>query len=203
MGAFSVKTYLEAIKEGLLSLIQGVTVEAARKHLPKSAQTVMGHLHMISKGIRPTPGEKTVEINELMNETMKPDNDANIRHEIPLNRKHKVGVSVFKFNELNRMISTDLPGRFPIKLARGNSYILVMYRYTNNAILATAIQFRLPVDTEKEYNELYKKLLLSGIIPVLQRIDNETSKKIISTINEKNLSYQIASPGDHRLLPVE
>ena len=67
MGAFLVKTYLEAIKEGWLSSFTGLSVEAVRKHLPKSAQTVMGHLHMIRKGIRPTPGEKTVEINELMN----------------------------------------------------------------------------------------------------------------------------------------
>ena len=127
----------------------------------------------------------------------------NIRHELPLNRKHKVGVSVFKFDELNGMISSDLPGRFPITSARGNSYILVMYCYTNNAILATAIQTRLAVDIKKGYDVLYKKLLLSGIIPVLQRMDNETSKDLIKTINEKNLSYQIASPGDHRLLPVE
>ena len=134
---------------------------------------------------------------------MKPDYDENIRHKLPLNRKHKVGVSVFKFDELNRMISTDLPGRFPIKSARGNSYILVMYCYTNNAILAEPIQSRLATDIEKGYNKLYKKLLLSGIIPVLQQMDNETSKELISTINDKNLSYQVASPGDHRLLPVE
>ena len=58
-----------------------------------------------------------MEINELMNEAMNPDYDANIRHELPLNQKHKVGVSIFKFDELNGMISTDLPGRFPIKSA--------------------------------------------------------------------------------------
>ena len=78
-----------------------------------------------------------------------------------------------------------------------------MYCYTNNAIVATAIQTRLAVDIQKGYDVLYKKLLLSGIIPVLQRMDNETSKDLIRTINEKNLSYQITSPGVHRLLPVE
>ena len=78
-----------------------------------------------------------------------------------------------------------------------------MYCYTNNAILAEPVQTRLAVDIEKGYNKLYKKLLLSGIIPVLQQMDNETSKELISTINDKNLSYQVASPGDHCLLPVE
>ena len=85
--AFPVKTYLEAIKEGWLSSFPGLSVEAVRKQLPKPAQTVMGHLHMIRNGICPTPGEKTVEINELINETMNPDYDDNIRHELPLNKK--------------------------------------------------------------------------------------------------------------------
>ena len=76
----------------------------------------MGHLHD-SQGDPSHTRRKMVEINELMNETMKPDYDENIRHEILLNRKHKVGVSAFKFDELNGMISTDLPGRFPIKSA--------------------------------------------------------------------------------------
>ena len=96
MGAFPVKTYLEAIKEGWLSSFPGLSVEAVRKHLLKSAQTVIGHLHMICKGICPKSGEKkTVEINVSMNETMNPEYDKNIHHELPLNRKHKVGVSVF------------------------------------------------------------------------------------------------------------
>ena len=134
---------------------------------------------------------------------MNPDYDETIRHELSLNRKHKVGVFVFKFDELNRMISMDLPGRFPAISARENAYILVMYCYTNKAILATAIVSCRVKQIEKGYDKLYKKFLLSGIIPILQRMDNETSKDLIKLINEKNLTYQIASPGDHRLLPVE
>ena len=61
IGAFPVETYLEAIKTGWLSLFPGLSVDAVRKHLPKSAQTVIGHLHMIRKGIRPTPGEKRLK----------------------------------------------------------------------------------------------------------------------------------------------
>ena len=140
MGALPVKTYTTAIKEGWLSSFPGLSVEAVHKHLPKSVQSVMEHLHMIRKGIRPTPGDKTVEINELMNESMNPDYDENIRQELPLNQKNKVGVSVFQFDELNGMISTDLPGRFPTTSARGNVYILVMYCCTNNSILAEAIK---------------------------------------------------------------
>ena len=135
MGVLPVKTYTAVI----------------HKHLLKSVQSVMGHLHMIHKGIRPTSGDKTVEINALMNEVIEPDYDENICQELPLNQKHKVGVSVFKFDELNGMISTDLPGLFPITSARGNAYILAMYCYTNNAILATGIKSRLAKDIRKGY----------------------------------------------------
>ena len=72
---------------------------------------------------------KKVEKNELMNEAMKPDYYETICNELPLNQKHKVDVSVFTFDELNRIISSDLPGQFPIKSAQGNAYILVMYCY--------------------------------------------------------------------------
>ena len=61
MGASPVKTYTEAIKEGWLLSFPDLSVEAIRKHLPKSAQTVMGHLHMIRKGICPTPREKRLK----------------------------------------------------------------------------------------------------------------------------------------------
>ena len=60
MGALPVKTYTNAIKEGWLSSFPGLIVAAVRKHLPKSVQSVMGHLHMIRKGMRPTPGKKIV-----------------------------------------------------------------------------------------------------------------------------------------------
>ena len=59
---------------------------------------------------------------------------------VPLNCHHQVGVNIFRFVELNGMISTDLPGRFPGTLARGNAHILVLYDYTTNVILSIAVK---------------------------------------------------------------
>ena len=74
----------------------------------------MGHLHMIQTGIWSTPGKtKSIEINELVNEAMTPDKDENIHNKLPLNRNHKLGVSIFKFDELNGMLYSDLPDPFP------------------------------------------------------------------------------------------
>ena len=41
------------------------------------------------------------------------------------------------------------------------------------------------------------------LFPSYKKMDNETSKDLTKSINEKNLTYQIASPGDHRLLSVK
>ena len=47
-----------------------------------------------------------------------------------------------------------------------------MYCYTNYVILATTIARRLAKNLETGYKKLYKKHILSGITPVVQRMDN-------------------------------
>jgi hypothetical protein len=48
-----------------------------------------------------------------------------------------------------------------------------------------------------------EELRKAGIVPVLHRLDNETSTDLIKEIEERNINYQIASPGDHRLNQAE
>ena len=45
----AVKTYTHAIKMNWLSTFMGLSVEAVQKHLPKSEQVTMGHLHQMRK----------------------------------------------------------------------------------------------------------------------------------------------------------
>ena len=45
-----------------------------------------------------------------VNENINPDYDETFHTKLLLYQKHKVGVLVLKFDELNRMILTDLPG---------------------------------------------------------------------------------------------
>ena len=131
---------------------------------------------MICKGICPTPGEKVVKIIELMDSTIEPDIEIEPQ-ELTLKRKHKIGVVVFKFDKLIGMISTDLLGRFPIASAHGNAYILIIYCYTKNAILVTAQTTLL-----KGMMNFTKTFSLSGIIPVLQQMDNEINEELIKSI---------------------
>ena len=101
------------------------------------------------------------------------------------------------------MIATDQTGRFPTISQRGNKYIMVLYNYDSNAILATGTKGRKGTELIESYEILYKRLVSAGIKPVLQRLDNEASDGLISAIKEKGLKYQLAAPYSHRLNPAE
>ena len=95
------------------------------------------------------------------------------------------------------MIATDQTGRFPIMSNKGNQYIMVLYNYDSNAILATGCKSRTGSDLVDTYDELYDQLIKAGIVPVIQQLDNEVSQSLIDTIESKGLDYQLASPYNH------
>ena len=53
------------------------------------------------------------------------------------------------------------------------------------------------------YELIYAKLIDAGIIPIQQYLDNETSKKLIASIKENDLKYQLAAPHEHQLNPAK
>ena len=81
--------------------------------------------------------------------------------------------------------------------------MMVLYNYDSNAILAEGCTSRSATDLETSYDKLYNRLTKAGIVPVMQRIDNEVSKILVESIEAKGLRYQLASPHNHRLNPAE
>ena len=53
---------------------------------------------------------------------------------------------------------------------------MVLYNYDSNAILAEGCKSRSETDLKKAYDKCYNRLTKAGIVPVIQRIDNEVSK---------------------------
>ena len=80
---------------------------------------------------------------------------------------------------------------------------MVLYNCDSNAILAEGCKSRTGTDLTATYNKLYQRLIKAGIVPVIQRIDNEVSKILMESIESKKLACQLASPHDHRLNPAE
>ena len=80
---------------------------------------------------------------------------------------------------------------------------MVLYNYDSNAILAEPCKQRTGEALAETYKILHQRLVKSGVVPILQRLDNEASKIMIRAIEERKLEYQLASPHDHRLNPAE
>jgi hypothetical protein len=166
-------------------------------HLYDTEETAMGHLHKRRQNIRSTktkPVQSTIEDLEL---------ELQGQAFIKKDRTQRVGVHLVGMEDLNGMISTDQTGRFPIKSLKGKSYIMVLYNYDSNVILAETMKSRKAPDLVAAYNELHQQLLDGGVKPVLQRLDNEISRILIKAIKDKGIDYQLASPHDHRLNPAE
>ena len=66
-------------------------------------------------------------------------------------------------------IYTDQTGRFPVTSSQGNVYILILYSYNTNAIIAKAIKSRTAADIFKAYETTYNCLKIRGWKPNLIR----------------------------------
>ena len=65
LGTPAVATLIWAINKNWLTSFPGLTVNDIRKHLPKSIQTTMGHLHKVRKNLHPIA---KVTVEEVMEE---------------------------------------------------------------------------------------------------------------------------------------
>jgi hypothetical protein len=196
------KTWLAAIKAGEYATWPGLTYELVSNHLYDTEETAMGHLHKRRQNIRSTK-IKPVQNQPVQNTVEDLEPELQGQFFIKKDRTERVGVHLVGMEDLNGMISTDQTGRFPVKSLKGKSYIMVLYNYDSNAILATTMKSGKAPDLVAAYNELHQQLLDGGVKPVLQRLDNEISRVLIKAITDKGIDYQLASPHDHRLNPAE
>ncbi|OEU17012.1 hypothetical protein FRACYDRAFT_239613 [Fragilariopsis cylindrus CCMP1102] len=198
LGAPVVTTLIKAIDKNWLTSFPGLTSHGIRKHLPKSIQTTMGHLHKVRKNLQPTDKVTTAEIME--DEEDDPDY---LPPRVIKNREHIVQITAINFADLKGMTSSDQTGAFPHTSSRGNRYIMVMEDSDSGAILAVASKSRNKDHLLAGFIEMHDTLKKAGINPVLHRIDNEFSKELIEEIESRGLKYQIAPRGNHRTIPAE
>ena len=183
-------TFCRAIDDGFYATWPGLTSELIRKHLPKSVPTVMGRQKRMRQGIRST-SKKAAPPPVVEDLPLEPPRNN-------IDRTHQVGAIVLNFDDLKGTICTDLPGRFPFHSSRGMNYIFILYDFDSNAILAEPIKSRNAAHLVEGYDACYNLLKKAGIKPILHRLDNEVSKELIASIEEKDLKYQLATPHDHR-----
>jgi hypothetical protein len=134
-------TWITTIKNGIFSSWPGLTEHAVEKHLSKSTSTTKGHLNQQRQNAR------TTKIKDAKVIVTEPDLDHVIKTQF-----------VYAATIDSGQIYTDETGRFTVVSSKGNKYIMILYDYDSNAILAQPIKDRTAPELIKAFQVMEQKL---------------------------------------------
>jgi hypothetical protein len=100
-------------------------------------------------------------------------------------------------------IYTDQTGRFPVVSSRGNKYIMVLYDYDSNAILATPIKDRTAPELLKAFHVMEQELVAKGLKRKLMKLDNEASKLLKDYLYHQDIAFQLVPPYSYTRISAE
>jgi hypothetical protein len=95
-------------------------------------------------------------------------------------------------------IYTDQTGRLPVVSSKGNKYIMILYDYDSNAILAQPIKDRTTPELLRAFQVMEQELVDRGLKPKLMKLDNKASKMLKTYLHQKNITFQLVPPYSHR-----
>jgi hypothetical protein len=143
-------------KNGNFSSWSGLTEHAVEKHLSKSTSTTKGHLNQQRQN------DRTTKITDAQVIVTEPDID----HGVKTQFVYAATIDADK-------IYTDQTGRFPVVSSKGNKYIMIVYDYDSNAILAQPIKDQTAPELLKAFQVMEQELVARGLKPKLMKSDNE------------------------------
>ena len=92
----------------------------------------------------------------------------------------------------------NLTGRFPHKSSSGSEYLLIVYDYDSNAILAEPLSSRQGGEIKRGWKKLHQKLKNRGNEPNIYILDNEVSSDLKLAMTDECVDWQLATPYLHR-----
>jgi hypothetical protein len=127
--------------------------------LYKSTSTKKGHLNQQRQNARAT------KIKDAQVHVTEPDIDHGVKTQFVYAATIDAG-----------QIYTYQTGRFPVVSSKGNKYIMILYAYDSNAILAQPIKYRTAPELLKAFQVMEQELTARVLKPKLMKLDNEASK---------------------------
>jgi hypothetical protein len=91
-------------------------------------------------------------------------------------------------------IYTDQTGKFPVVSRKGNKYIMIVYDYDSNAILAQPIKDRTAPELLKAFQVMEQELVDRGLKPKLMKLDKEASKLLKAYLHQQDIIFQLVPP---------
>ena len=159
-----------------------------RHHLEARELTILSHMNAQRSGTQTTKQKTTERMREEKIECILDEENNSLEKPIPgilQSWKREVGIHLVSFDDLKGYIATDLCGVYPTMSNCGIKYILVLYDYDSNAILAKAMKTNKGEAITTAYDALHTKLTDASITPILQYLDNETSRELIASIKNR------------------
>jgi hypothetical protein len=111
--------------------------------------------------------------------------------------KQKQPLTVYAATIDSGQTYTDQTGRFPVVSSKGNKYIMVLYEYDGNVIMAETIKNRTSVEHLRACQVMEQKLIARCLKPRLVRLDNEASQLLKNYLYEQDISFQLVPPYSH------
>eukprot|EP00957_Ditylum_brightwellii_P123394 9408426-Ditylum_brightwellii.AAC.1 len=113
--------------------------------------------------------------------------------EVLSERTNEHYIALYDINTKDSSITyANLTGKFPIPSISGNNYILVLYDYDSNTILAIAMKNRTEEEIICAYNVLHTHLTDRGLTPKFQILDNEASATVQANLKKnKEANFQL------------
>eukprot|EP01034_Spumella_vulgaris_P038071 gene38071-46978_t len=194
MGSPAIPTFLSAVERGYI-ILPGLTATMIRKYPPSSVATSKGHLDQTRQGLRttqqpPAPAEES--------DTDRHPAVSVSQSSPPPRGPSRVFTKILSVPDPTGRRASDLTGRFPVASKRGNQYILIMFCEDFNYIRPEPLRLRDQVDYVKAYASGDEFFRSHGVIPVFERLDNETSKQLERYCRSHNITIQYCPPGMHR-----
>jgi hypothetical protein len=94
-------------------------------------------------------------------------------------------------------IYTDQTGRFQVVSSKGNTYIIILYDYDSNTILAQLIKDRTAPELLRAFQVMEQEMVARGLKPKLMKLDNEASKLLKTYLHQQNITFQFVPPYSH------
>jgi hypothetical protein len=159
-------TWIKAMKNGFFSSWPGLNEHSVEKYLSKSTSTTKGHLSQQRQNAR----TNKIKDAQLL------DTNTDLDHGIKTQYVYAATVDAGQ-------IYTDQTGRFPVVSSKGNKYIMVLYDYDSNAILAKPIKDRTSPELLKAFQLMEQELLARG----LKTKANEIVQRCIKVVERLSL----------------
>ena len=98
---------------------------------------------------------------------------------------------------------SDQTGRFPVRAASGNQYIMISYHVDAKTISAECFKRRNDNELIQAYEKIMAKYKAKGLKVALHVLDNEASAAYRKAITDHNVTFHLVPPHIHRQNKVE